>query len=273
MHAMPRRRSVMTMMMRGSSYGQIGDVFSDALSSVTDSLGVTDPADNGTAPASYTTSDTEPLPGQPGYAGPLPVPGGFSYPYGNPPPPNAAPVPIGPIATQTGGGGTPGPVSFRPGNWDQTRNPPEYVIASGDTMVGIAALYLGNGARWTEIRDIQVNADGSMGPNGPYLNHLDSVWFPGSTATGTSFRPGAVLLMPAEALAKAQQLIGTPGTPQAPPTPGAPGTKPPGFAPPPLTAAPGTPGAGFFSGMSTGKKVALGLGAGVLAYIGYEVLK
>ncbi len=166
------------------------------------------------------------------------------------------------IPTVPGGAGTPGPTSFRPGNWDQTASPAEYVIAQGDTMVGIAALYLGDGSRWTEIRDIQVNNDGTLGPNGPYLNHYNSKWYPGSTAPGSYFRQGAVLLMPPEALAKAKQLMGT-STPKAPPTPGAPANKPPGFAPAAL-------GSGPLGSLGKGTKAVLAFGA--VALIGGAIV-
>ena len=157
--------------------------------------------------------------------------------------------------------GTPGAVPFRPGNWDQTHS--EYVIAQGDTEVGISALYLGSGARHFEIRALQTHADGEMGPNGPYLNKDTSKWFPGSTAPGSYFREGAVLVMPPEALAKAKELAGNNATPQAATTPGAPGTRPADFAPPKLTA---TPTSSLVPKKTTLLSGALAVGAGILAY-------
>lgn len=49
------------------------------------------------------------------------------------------------------GGGTPGAVPVRPENWDDTTSPPTYQVALGDTLVGLAITYLGDGKRYTEI--------------------------------------------------------------------------------------------------------------------------
>ena len=132
--------------------------------------------------------------------------------------------------------GSPGAVPFRPGNWDWDINPPEYVIAQGDTGFGIAARYLGNGARWLEIRKLQTHADGEMGPNGPYLNNDTSILDLSHIGkrTGSAFRAGAVLIMPKEARDKAAELYGDDNVPQAATTGGAPGDRPgrasgPGF--------------------------------------------
>jgi hypothetical protein len=140
------------------------------------------------------------------------------------------------ILTGTTVTGSPGAVPFRPGNWDWDINPPEYVIAQGDTGFGIAARYLGNGARWLEIRKLQTHADGEMGPNGPYLNNDTSILDLSHIGkrTGSAFRAGAVLIMPKEARDKAAELYGDDNVPQAATTGGAPGDKPgakigPGF--------------------------------------------
>lgn len=48
--------------------------------------------------------------------------------------------------------GTPGAVPVRPENWDLDSEPyATYKIAAGDTFYGLAATYLGTGARWNEI--------------------------------------------------------------------------------------------------------------------------
>jgi hypothetical protein len=47
---------------------------------------------------------------------------------------------------------TPGAVPVRPGNWNLDAKPfATYKIASGDTFVGLAATYLGDGGRWKDI--------------------------------------------------------------------------------------------------------------------------
>ncbi len=122
--------------------------------------------------------------------------------------------------------GTPGAIPVRPGSWDLTRTPAEYVIDPGDTMVGIAATYLGAGDRWGEIRAYQTNPPGSTGPNGKYLNASYNKWFPGSTNPGPPFQVGNVLLMPPEAVTRLQAYIAN-QTPTAPPGAGnAPGNFP-----------------------------------------------
>lgn len=174
--------------------------------------------------------------------------------------------------------GSPGPVAFRPGNWDQTTDPPEYVVAQGDTPVGIAALYLPGGAypgaRWTEIRDINVNGDWQLGPNGHYLNHYDSNWADPNWQEwqavhgGHSWQAGVSLLMPVEALERAKAMAADPSVPKAPSSPGAPGTKPGKLKPPPLTD-PKTPG-GVTS--STGARALLVGGAALVGGLLYRVV-
>lgn len=174
---------------------------------------------------------------------------------------------VPPTATGSSSG-TPGAVPFRPGHWNASTAPAEYVIAEGDTMVGIAARYLGAGARWTEIGALQTHTENERGPNGPYLNWYTSVWSPShikSRPGGAWFRPGAALVMPDEALAKAIELAKDPSVIKGANQSGAPGAKPPGYAPPPLETAPAPGGAGTNAGMSLGMKVgivaALGVGA------------
>jgi len=52
-------------------------------------------------------------------------------------------------------GTIPGAVKVRPSNWDLATQPAEYRLAAGDTMVGLAATYLFEGARWRDIWDTQ----------------------------------------------------------------------------------------------------------------------
>lgn len=52
-------------------------------------------------------------------------------------------------------GTTPGAVPFRPDNWNFNLDPAEYVIAGGDTLTGLAITYLGEGARWKELWNMQ----------------------------------------------------------------------------------------------------------------------
>jgi hypothetical protein len=164
---------------------------------------------------------------------------------------------------------TPGPVPFRPGNWDQTANPPEYYVAQGDTPAGVAALYMPGGAypgaRWTEIRDINVEPDWTLGPNGHYLNHVDSAWDPSEIGhvPGHAWQQGVALQMPQEALDKANELLAQ-GYPQAPPTPGAPSTKPGAHKPPPLGQTPP-------STTSSGTKALVGLLAAMGGALLYKV--
>lgn len=121
-------------------------------------------------------------------------------------------------------GGTPGAVPFRPAAWDWEHS--EYVIQPDDTMVGIATTYLGRGDRWGELRNAQTQPDGAASPygNGPYLNRWESKWYPGSSNTGSTFRVGAVLMMPAEALERARALRDS-GAPMAAAVGGSPGNK------------------------------------------------
>lgn len=57
------------------------------------------------------------------------------------------------------GAGTPGAVPVRVDNWDLEAQPfATYTIASGDTFVGLAKTYLGNGERWKEIYGTGGNA-------------------------------------------------------------------------------------------------------------------
>lgn len=51
---------------------------------------------------------------------------------------------------------SPGPVPMRPERWRLDRDPAEYRLASGDTLAGLAGTYLGSGARWREIWDMQL---------------------------------------------------------------------------------------------------------------------
>lgn len=110
--------------------------------------------------------------------------------------------------------GWPASPPFRPGNWffgDSTNTTPTYTLATGDTLSGLARLYLGSPARWQEIWDLQ---------SFRYTYKPD----PSSSNPGRGIMQGDVFVMPFEARDKAVQLMKT--TPASPPTPGAPGTKP-----------------------------------------------
>jgi hypothetical protein len=52
-------------------------------------------------------------------------------------------------------GTIPGAVTVRPANWNLSTAPAEYILAAGDTMVGLATTYLFQGARWRDIWDVQ----------------------------------------------------------------------------------------------------------------------
>ncbi len=76
--------------------------------------------------------------------------------------------------------GWPAAVTVRPDNWNMTLQPATYTIASGDTLSGLAATYLGSPARWREIWDMQ--------PAARRLGQSPDV-----------IAPGEVFLMPDEA--------------------------------------------------------------------------
>lgn len=103
-----------------------------------------------------------------------------------PEPPSAAPPPIAlpPIDT---------------GLWIA---PDVYVVQSGDTLVRIAARYLGDGARWREIWVLNQER---------YAGRSPDVIFPGDT-----------LVMPAEAIPEWVALPASPAPPPDAPTPAAP---------------------------------------------------
>jgi len=62
----------------------------------------------------------------------------------------------------------PGAVDVRPANWDLEAEPATYVLAWGDTYVGLAATYLGDGARWKEIWNL--NRDQHQDPDKIYVS-------------------------------------------------------------------------------------------------------
>jgi len=95
--------------------------------------------------------------------------------------------------SSVGPGGFPGAPGFRPGNWDFTAS--IYTLASGDTLSGLARLYLpGEPPRWREIWD---------------LNR-------GRGFTPDNIPLGTKLQMPTEARDRAKALI--PTTPSVPST-------------------------------------------------------
>lgn len=82
------------------------------------------------------------------------------------------------------------------------KTPVTYTVQQGDTLWGIAAKTLGNGARWTEIRDLNKNVLGSS----------------------TTVRPGMVLKLPTDAKVPAQPAPQKPTQPTQP-TPQKPASK------------------------------------------------
>lgn len=104
------------------------------------------------------------------------------------------------------GDGWPASPPFRAGNWNFDTC--EYTVAYGDTMSGLARLYLLRPDRWTEIHALnpQFKADAS-------------------STYGVPFKEGSVFKMPPEACARAKQMVAA-GAPSAAPTGGAPGTIP-----------------------------------------------
>lgn len=51
--------------------------------------------------------------------------------------------------------GWPAAVPVRPSHWDLTVDPATYMVATGDTIAGLAATYLGSPTRWIEIWQMQ----------------------------------------------------------------------------------------------------------------------
>lgn len=126
--------------------------------------------------------------------------------------------------------GWPSAPAFRPGNWEGSI----YTIAEGDTLAGLARLYMGAPQRWREI------------------------WTPNAGKYGSPDRipQGGKLIMPSAAVKGMKALLGDPSATRTPASPGAPGAVPGAVDP-------GTAPAGS---MSLGKKVAIG--AGVVVGVG-----
>lgn len=68
----------------------------------------------------------------------------------------------GALGPDDGGGATPPPGFVAPGAvpvvlaaWDLDATPPRYQLQNGDTFVGLAATYLGDGGRWLELWQAQ----------------------------------------------------------------------------------------------------------------------
>ncbi len=97
--------------------------------------------------------------------------------------------------------GWPAAVPARPENWKFDVKPAEYVIASGDTLAGLAWTYLGSPNRWQELWDMQ--------PQVYRWNHSPN-----------DLKPGQLWPMPEEAAKRAAKI--------KPGAPGQPGTLPPG---------------------------------------------
>lgn len=120
--------------------------------------------------------------------------------------PNPKPPTVGPD-------GWPAAPAFRAGNWKFTGSTGgTYMLAQDDTLSGLARLYLGRPDRWLEIWRLQ-----------PFRFQYKPD--PSSKNPGRAIREGDEFIMPAEAVARAKQMIAE-GKPSAPPTGGAPGTLP-----------------------------------------------
>lgn len=122
---------------------------------------------------------------------------------------------VAPVQAPQMSDGWPASPPFRPGNWffGTSANPtPTYTIATGDTLSGLARLYLGDPSKWQSgIWDLQ-SYKWTLKPD------------PSSSNPGRGIQQGDVLVMPFQARDQAQKMLKT--TPAAPPTPGAPGTLP-----------------------------------------------
>lgn len=142
--------------------------------------------------------------------------------------------------------GWPAAPPFRPGNWDFDQ--PNYTIATGDTLSGLARLYLGAPNRWLEIWSLQ-SYRWTLKPD------------PSSKNPGRGIQQGDVLVMPYEARDMAIKLMKS--KPATPPSPGAPGTKPNAIN----GLSPTAPGAATFVGAhKTGLIVAGVVAVGVIGY-------
>lgn len=120
--------------------------------------------------------------------------------------PNPKPPSVGPD-------GWPAAPPFRAGNWKFSgANAGTYMLAQGDTLSGLARLYLGRPDRWLEIWQLQ-----------PFRYQYKPD--PSSKNPGRPIKEGDEFIMPPEAVARAKQMIEQ-GKPSAPPTGGAPGTLP-----------------------------------------------
>ncbi len=111
--------------------------------------------------------------------------------------------------TGLGPDGWPASPGFRPGNWEggrPTAGRPRYMLASGDTLSGLATCYLGGPQRWREIWEAGGNREKYESPD--------------------KLPAGAWLDMPKEALDGAIALMGDPNEPRKPASPGAPGSVP-----------------------------------------------
>ncbi len=137
--------------------------------------------------------------------------------------------------------GNPAAVPFQPGSWDVSGPVAFFVIPQGATMFGIAARYLGNGARWTEIRAIQAPGSTQWGPS---LPRDSTAWFPGdgcvttvsddengneveeTVCSKTPYGPGSVIRMPEEAKTRMLAMLATSEPRSAPAEGNAPGNYP-----------------------------------------------
>ncbi len=134
--------------------------------------------------------------------------------------------------------GWPSSPPFRPGNWSGAGgDSPTYVLASGDTLSGLARLYSGDPKKWDQIWALNK----------------------GTFPSADQLPAGATIAMP-PAFGAAAVALSKGDTPAAPPSPGAPGA---------------VPGAdkmalGGKAGLSTGAKVGIAVGgAAAVSLLGY----
>lgn len=143
----------------------------------------------------------------------------------------------GPVAMAIPEPGPGGSLTAKPAGW--ARGDGTYIVQAGDTMSGLARLYLGNAARFPEIWNIQSSA------------------YRSKRKSADNIVVGDVLTMPNEAVLQAQHMgVFTPKVPTA--------TSSPAPAPPHVASTTPKPSAA----VPASHKKALGIGAALAAGLG-----